>query len=102
MQSRVQQETVAALKSLANGSQQMKDAICAAGALPLLVQCLRSGHSGLIGQAAAALTCLTTGSQQNKDIIHAAGVVFALKALGYLELFRENERAALKLLQAGL
>ena len=67
--------------ALDSDSEQTRDAIIAAGTLPLLVALLRSDNSGLHQQAADALLSLAEGSQQNKDAIIAAGVVPLLVAL---------------------
>ena len=88
--------TAATLECLALSSQHIRDAICAAGALPLLVDRLRSGQSQVQGLAARVLKSLASGSQQNKDAIHAAGALPLLVNLvwsGGLSLQRDAVEA---------
>ena len=66
------------LEILAAGSQHNKDAIIAAGAMPLLVAALRSDQPKVQEQVSAALGILALGSQHTKDAIIAAGAVPAL------------------------
>ena len=59
---------------LAHGSQHTKKAICAAGALPLVIECLRSGNPGVQEEAAAALSELASHGH-TAEAIWAAGAV---------------------------
>ena len=77
----VQTEAAAALRSCAAGSQQSKDAVIAANALPSLVSLMRSPHRSVLEQAAAALTNLASGTQSNRDAIVAAEAVPVLVSL---------------------
>ena len=90
-QSAVQDKAAGALKSLeagtqpihvplvwkkaTAGSQLLRDAIVAAGAVPLLVPLLRSDQPALQMQASGALWCLAHNSQQNRIATIAAGIV---------------------------
>ena len=77
----MQQQAADVLKGLATGSQQNKDAIIAAGALPVLVNLVWSSGSSLQQQAVGIFANLGDGAQQSKDAITAAGALSALVAL---------------------
>ena len=62
-------------------SEQQADAVIAAGAVPLLVELLRSDLPALQKAAAGALWFLALGSQQSKDAIISGGDVPPLAAL---------------------
>ncbi|KAL3157946.1 hypothetical protein ABBQ32_012348 [Trebouxia sp. C0010 RCD-2024] len=64
-----------ALRTLADSSKKLEDAIIVAGAVPLLVALLRSEQPTVQEQAAAALRRLAFGSQQTKDAVLAAGAL---------------------------
>lgn len=70
-----------ALSNLAAGSQQNKDAIVAAGALPRLVALLRFNRPVVQEKAAKAISNLSRGSQQTNNAILAAGALPGLTAL---------------------
>ena len=76
----MQEIAAAILAILANGSQQNKDAVIAAGAVPPLLATLTSDQPVLQGQAALALENLAAGSQPGQDVIVAAGAVPLLVA----------------------
>lgn len=61
----IQEHLADVLANLARCSQRNVDAICAAGAVPLLLDFLRSGHAGV--QTTAALATLAVGSQQTSS-----------------------------------
>ena len=63
----LQTEAASALSHLVDGTQQSKDAVIAAGAVPLLVPLLRSTFYPLQREAARALRSLTTSSMHRID-----------------------------------
>lgn len=66
---------------LESGSQQNKDGMTAAGALPLLVTLLGSNEQLVLEMAALAVWQFAAGTQQNKDSIIAAGALPSLVTL---------------------
>ena len=66
-----QQQAARGLWSSAVLHQANRDAIVAAGAVPLLVDWLRSDQPAVLEQTAGALWSLAAGSQQNRDAIAA-------------------------------
>ena len=72
---------ITVLRTLTADSQQNRDAIVAAGVVPLLVALLGSDQPALQQQVSNALRCLTHGSQQIRDAIFAASAVPVLIAL---------------------
>ena len=91
-----------ALAALAAGSQQSKDAICTADALPVLVSLLKSDSSFVHHLAAQVLGELADGSQQSKDAIVAEALVSLLKSDGEWSIETQSEAVrALAQLAAG-
>lgn len=103
----VRQVAAKALKHLAKGSQQSKDAVIAAGALPLLVTMLRSDRPNVRDVAVGVLGCVANGSQQSKDAVVAAGALPLLIALSLSQLptdmigVQDEAAAAVALLNHG-
>ena len=71
----VQEATAAALRNLAGGTDQHRQAIADAGAILRLVKLLDSSSVEVQQQAAAALCSLAAGTDQHKQAIAAEGAI---------------------------